>query len=155
MPLWAATKALAPDVNAPFLGSYQNTLYFLGLALAAVAASRFSTSRWRGASSPANLARGALGFSAAMSLVLSLTLPGSAYLFVLRVLVALAFRAWGLSGHATGAWHTAAAVALPLAIVLVLMVSVLTLIVLALGARFELASGIPVIGLFVAGATDC
>jgi hypothetical protein len=156
MLLWAATKALVSDLNVPFLGSYQNTPYCVGLAFAAVACFTCLYQPLLRRLKPDNLTLGALGFGAAMSLALSLALPGSAYLFVLPVLVALAFRAWALSGHATGVWHTAGAVALPLAVALVLIVPVVALIVLALGTRFELASGVPIIGLvigvFVAGA---
>ena len=156
MLLWAATKALVPDLNVPFVGSYQNTPYFLALAFAAVAcfASVYRLLLTR--LSPENLALGALGFGAVMSLALSLALPGSAYLFVLPVLIALGFRAWRLSGRPAGVWHTAGAVALPLAVAIVLIVPVLALIVLALGTRMELMTGMPVVGLligvFVAGA---
>ena len=157
MLLWAATKALVPDLSAPFVGSYQNTLYFLGLALAAVACFTLVYQPLLRRLKTENLALGALGFGAVLSLVLSLTLPGAAYLFVLPVLVALAFRAWALSGRTTGAWHTAGAVALPLAVALVLIVPVLALLLLALGTRMELTSTIPIngllIGAFVAGAT--
>ncbi len=155
--LWFAVKALVPDLNWPFTGSYQNTLYFLGLAAAAVAV--FATlyqpllSRTR----TANLALGALGFGAALSLVLSVTLPGAAYLFLWPVLVALGFQTWALAGRRTGPWHAAGAVALPLAVALVLIVPVVGIITLALGTRFELSGNIPIIGvvvgMFVAGAT--
>ena len=157
MLLWLATKALVPDLNVPFVGSYQNTPYFLGLAFAAAACFALLYRPLLGRVMRENLALGALGFGAVMSLVLALALPGSAYLFVLPVLVALAFRAWALSGRATGVWHTTGAVALPLALAVVLIVPPLALIVLALGTRMELMSSIPVIGLligvFVAGAT--
>jgi hypothetical protein len=156
MLLWLATKALVPDLNVPFVGSYQNTPYFLGLAFAAVAFFALLYRPLLRRLNRENLALGGLGFGAVMSLALALALPGSAYLFVLPVLVALAFRAWALSGRATGAWHTAGAVALPLAVALVLIVPPLAVIVLALGTRMELAASIPVIGLvigaFVAGA---
>lgn len=157
MLLWAATKTLVPDLNVPFVGSYQNTPYFLALAFAAVAGFAFMYRLLLKRLKPENLALGALGFGAVMSFVLSLALPGSAYLFVLPVLIALGFRAWRLSGRATGIWHTAGAVALPLAVAVVLIVPVLALIVLALGTRMELMTGMPVVGLligvFVAGAT--
>ena len=154
--LWAGVKALVPDLNLPFTGSYQNTLYFLGLAAAAVAVFILLVQPLLARSKPANIALGALGFGVALSLILSLALPGSAYLFVLPVLVALAFQAWALAGRPTGPWHTAGAIALPLAVALMLIVPVLGLLTLALGTRFELSSGIPFIGVlvgsFVAGA---
>lgn len=156
MLLWAATKTLVPDLNVPFVGSYQNTPYFLALAFAALACFTFIYRLLFKRLKPENLALGALGFGAVMSLVLSATLPGSAYLFALPVLFALAFRTWKLSGRATGIWFTAGAAALPLAVAVVLIVPVLAIIVLALGTRMELMTGLPVvgllIGLFVAGA---
>jgi Peptidase family M28 len=156
MLVWAATKALVPDLSMPFVGSYLNTSYFLALAFAAIAAFAFLYLPLLGRLKRENLALGALAFGAAMSMVLALALPGSAYLFVVPVLVALGFRAWALSGRPTGAWHTAGAVALPLAVAVILIVPVVALLVLALGARVELQGGIPavglIIGLFVAGA---
>lgn len=154
--LWAAVKALVPDLNVPFTGSYQNTLYFLGLAAAAVAVFILLVQPPLRRFKPANIALGALGFGAVLSLMLSLALPGSAYLFIWPVLVALAFQAWALAGRPTGPWHIAGAIALPLAVALVLLVPVVGLLTLALGTRFELSSGIPFIGVligtFVAGA---
>ena len=156
MLLWAATKTLVPNLSVPFVGSYQNLPYFLALAFAAVACFTFIYRLLLKRLKPENLALGALGFGAVMSLALSLALPGSAYLFVLPVLIALGFRAWRLAGRAPGVWHTAGAVALPLAVAVVLIVPVLALLVLALGTRMELMTGMPVVGLvigvFVAGA---
>ncbi len=154
--LWAGAKAFVPDLNVPFTGSYQNTLYFLGLTAAGAAVFMLLAQPLLTRTRPANIALGALGFGGALSLILSLALPGSAYLFLWPVLVALAFQAWALAGRPTGPWHAAGAIALPLAVALVLIVPVLGILVLALGTRFELSSGIPfigfLIGMFVAGA---